>query len=174
MPAEVVLTAGLDMGIELDRLRARRVGRELRRYEAMARAARSLARRDLSERRLTERLARAKVAPAERREAVGRLLRSGAVDDERLALRRAELLADRGAGDELIRQDLADRAIAAELIERALAALEPEVGRASRVVEGRGASLKTARYLARKGFAQDSIDAACGDPVAEDAPRAVP
>ena len=153
---------------------ARRVGRELRRHEAIARAARSLARRDLSEQELTEKLARAEIAPAARREAVGRLLRAGALDDERLALRRAELLAERGAGDELIRQDLAVRAIAAEAIERSLAALEPELDRAARLVEWRGASLKTARYLARKGFSQGSIDAACEDPVAEDAPPAVP
>ena len=39
LPAEVVLRAGLDLGIELDRPRARRVRRELRRHEAMARAA---------------------------------------------------------------------------------------------------------------------------------------
>ena len=39
LPAEVVLRAGLDVGVELDRERARRVRRELRRHEAMAHAA---------------------------------------------------------------------------------------------------------------------------------------
>ena len=63
LPAEVVLVAGLDLGVELDRERARRLRRELRRHEAMSRAARSLAHRDLSEQELSDRLARANVAP---------------------------------------------------------------------------------------------------------------
>jgi SOS response regulatory protein OraA/RecX len=135
----------------------------------MNRAARALARRDLSERELNERLERSRVAPAARDEAVASLARVGIVDDERLARRRAELLAERGSGDALIRHELAGRGVAEELVEAALAALEPEHARAARILRERGSSLKTARFLARKGFSEESI----GDPVAEDAPPAV-
>jgi regulatory protein len=169
LPAEVILAAGLVVGAELGRERARRLNRELRRHEAMSRAARALARRDLSKRELSERLERSRVAPAARDEAFASLARVGIVDDERLARRRAELLAERGSGDALIRHDLAGRGVAEELVEAALAALEPEHARAARILRKRGSSLKTARFLARKGFAEESI----GDPVAEDAPPAV-
>jgi regulatory protein len=173
LPLDVVLAAGLDVGVELDRARARRLRHELRRHEASTRAARWIARRDLSERELAERLASAHIAPAAREEAVGRLVEAGAVDDERLARRRAELLAERGAGDALIRHDLLGRGIAGELIERAVAALEAEAIRAARIVESRGVSPKTVRYLGQKGFSADAIESACGEGVAEGATRAV-
>ena len=174
MPAEAVLAAGLDVGVELDRSRARRVRRELVRSEALAKAARTLARRDLTEKELAERLSEARVAPAARGEAVGRLVQAGAVDDERLARSRAEMLAERGAGDVLIRHDLTERGIAEELVEAAVGALEPEAVRAERIVAGRGSSVKTARHLARKGFSEDSIEGSCEVAIAEEAPPAVP
>jgi SOS response regulatory protein OraA/RecX len=168
-----VLAAGLDVGVELDRERARRLRRELRRHEALSRAARSLAHRDLSERELSDRLARANVAAEVRKEAVDRLVRAGAVDDARLANGRAELLARRGAGDLLVRHDLEARGIAAEHIDAALASLEPEPARAQRLVATRGPGLRTARYLSRKGFTEETIESVCEEPVAEDAPPAV-
>jgi regulatory protein len=173
LPAEVVLAAGLDVGVELDRVRGRQVRRELLRHEAMAKAARSLQRRDLSKAELSERLARAHVAPSARGETVERLVQAGAVDDERLARNRAEALAERGCGDLMIRHDLAGRGIGEERIEAAVAVLEPEPSRAERIVAKRGASVKTARYLTRKGFSSDSIEGSCGEAIAEDAPPAV-
>ena len=164
-----MLAADLAVGVELDRERARRLNRELRRHEAMSSAARALARRDLSERELNERLARSRIAPGERGEVVARLAAAGAIDDERVARGRAELLAERDSGDALIRHDLAGRGLAEELVEAALADLEPEHIRAARVLRKRGSSLTTARYLARKGFSEESI----GDPVAEGTPPAV-
>ena len=143
--------------------------RELRRHEAMSKAAAVLARRDLSEHELRQRLERSRVAPAVRDEAVTRLADTGIVDDERVARRRAELLAERGSGDALIRHDLEGRGIAQELVEAAVAALEPEPLRAAAILRKRGSGPKTLRYLARKGFSEDSI----GDPVADDAPPAV-
>jgi SOS response regulatory protein OraA/RecX len=168
-----VLAAGLDVGVELDRARARRVRRELVRHEAMTKAARSLASRNLTEKELTERLSRAEVGPAARGEALERLVRAGAVDDERFSSGRAAVLAERGAGDALIRHDLTGRGIAVELVQAALGALEPESARAVRIVERRGPSLKTARHLARKGYSRESIEGACGDAIAEGAPPAV-
>ena len=65
-------------------------------------------------------------------------------------------LADRGAGDAFIRHDLEAAGIAQDVAEDALAALEGEHERARRIVERRGASPKTARYLAGKGFSTTS------------------
>jgi regulatory protein len=173
LPAEIVLGAGLDVGVELDRPRARRLAEALREHEALQRAARSLAHSDLSEQELSERLARKNVPIAARKEAVARLVRAGAVDDGRLARGRAELLARRGGGDLLVRHDLEGRGIAPELIEQAVAELEPEHVRVQRIVAERGRGPRTARYLARKGFSEETIESACEEVVAEDAPPAV-
>jgi SOS response regulatory protein OraA/RecX len=80
------------------------------------------------------------------------------VDDERFARTRAEQLAGRGSGDALIRHDLAQRGIDAKLVEAELALLDPERERAARIVEQRGRSVKTARYLASRGFGADTLD----------------
>lgn len=168
-----MLRAGLDVGAELDRPRARRVGRELRRYEAMSQAARVLRRRDLSAAELGARLDRARIAPADRSETIARLTEAGAVDDARFALARAGALADRGAGDLLVRHDLAARGIASPSIDEAIASLEPESARAARICARRGGGAKTARYLARKGFSEDAIENSCAEGIAEDAPPAV-
>jgi regulatory protein len=139
----------------------------------MRRAARSLAHRDLSERELSDRLARANIATEVRREAVDRLVRAGAIDDERFARGRAEQLAQRGSGDLLVRHDLESRGIRAEHVEAALAALDPEAIRAERIVTARGQGLRTARYLARKGFSGETIEAVCEEPIAEGVPPVV-
>jgi SOS response regulatory protein OraA/RecX len=173
VPAEVVLGSGLDVGVELDRPRARRLRRALRRHEAMEQAARLLGGRALVEKELADRLASAGIAPTARSEAIERLTRAGAIDDERLACRRAEQLAERGAGDALIRHDLLDRGVADEVVQSAVRGLEPESNRAAGIVEKRGASLKTVRHLARKGFSTESIERTCQEAIAEDAPGAV-
>jgi SOS response regulatory protein OraA/RecX len=161
------------VGVELDRERARRVRRELRRHEAMAKAASVIRRRDVSTAELDTRLERAHVDPATRGEVVERLSAAGAVDDVRFAEQRARGLAERNAGDLLIRHDLAARGISMETIEACIESLEPETARAQRVVERRGVGPKTARYLAGKGFSEDALEAAYGEAVAEDAPPVV-
>jgi len=168
-----VLRAGLDVGVELDRERARRLRRELRRHETMERAARALRSRDLSAAELDARLDRAKVPSAARAETIERLTAAGAVDDERFARSRARSLAERGAGDFLVRHDLETRGIAVRTIESALASLEPEQVRAARICARRGTGPKTARYLARKGFSEDAIESACAEGVAEHDPSVV-
>ena len=173
LPAEVVLRAGLDVGIELDRDRARRLRRELRRHEAMGRAARALRSRDLSAAELDARLDRANVASAARAETIERLTEAGAVDDERFARSRARALADRGAGDALVRHDLETRGLAAETVGAAIESLEPEHVRAGRLCARRGPGPKTARYLARKGFSDDAIETSCAEAVAEHDPPVV-
>lgn len=124
----------------------------------MGAAIRLLRHRDRSTAELEARLAQRGVGDAEREQALETLERIGYVDDERFARSRAEQLAARGAGDALIRHDLESRGIGAAEIAAALDALEPERERAVRVVERRGRSAATVRYLAGKGFDLDTLD----------------
>lgn len=171
VPDEVALRTGLRPGLELDRQRLRLLRRELRRVEALQAAGRALAARDLSERRLAERLRRAGATPAAGREAVEALARAGLVDDERLASRRAAVLAARGKGDAAVRWELEREGIAPALVERALAELEPEAARASALAAARGGGVAAARYLLRRGFSGDSVEAAVGTFAVEDEAR---
>jgi SOS response regulatory protein OraA/RecX len=159
-PEEVVLRAGVASGIELERPLLRRLRRELRRHRALAAATRALRARQLSERRLDERLRRAGFVTRERAEAIGILRRAGFLDDERFALSRAQILAERNAGDALIRHDLRAQGFDESGIEHALADLEPESTRAARVAASRGGGVATVRYLARRGFTEEAIEAA--------------
>jgi SOS response regulatory protein OraA/RecX len=160
IPVDVVVRAGLAEGRVLERADLRLLGRELRRAEALLVATRALRGRDMSEQRLSERLERAAVAPAVVEESIGVLARAGLVDDARFAHNRAEGLAGRGYGDEAIRHDLAQQGVCGDLVEQALEGLEPERDRAGRIVARRGRGAKTARYLASKGFGQETLEAA--------------
>lgn len=86
------------------------------------------------------------------------LERLGYVDDERFARARAHELAARGSGDALIRHDLEGRGVSPELVAAAVRELEPERERARRLVEARGASVKTVRYLAARGFGEEALE----------------
>jgi SOS response regulatory protein OraA/RecX len=167
VPVEVAVRAGLDVGLELDRTRARTLRRELRRADAVSRAARSLRTRDLTAQRVRERLERGGVAPAVRDEAVAALERAGLVDDRRLAVARATALAVRGYGDAAIRYDLDRRGVAEELASDVVAALEPELARAERFAEGRNGKA-AARLLSRRGFADETVEAVVRPDVAPD------
>ena len=128
--------------------------------EALEVAARALARRDYSEQELRDRLARAGIEPAEAHETLAALRERGLLDDSRFAGARAQALAERGRGDLAIRFDLEGRGVDAELIEEALATLEPERERAERIVLGRGSGPKTARFLAQRGFDPEVVELA--------------
>jgi SOS response regulatory protein OraA/RecX len=82
------------------------------------------------------------------------------VDDERFAHGRAAALAARGLGDAAIRYDLERERVDSELVENALASLPPERERAGRIVESRGPGPATARFLARRGFGEEVVEAA--------------
>jgi regulatory protein len=168
LPVDVVARSGLVKGRALDRAALRLLRHELRRAEALAVAARALRRRDLSQRGMAERLARASVAPAAVEESLAVLSRAGLVDDSRFARTRADSLAERGYGDAAIRHDLGRQGIAQEVIEASLESLEPEAERARRLVERRGPGMKTARYLASKGFGEEALEAAVGADFAPD------
>jgi SOS response regulatory protein OraA/RecX len=161
-PVDVVVRGGLGVGVALDRVRLRQLARAVRRERALAVAGRVLRHRDVSRRRLEERLEQAGVAPATRSEAVAALVRGGLVNDARLAASRARVLAERGYGDDAIRWRLEQERLAPELVEEAVAELEPEVVRARRLVAARGASARRAGWLARRGFAEETIESAFG------------
>jgi regulatory protein len=134
----------------------------------VAAAAASLRHRALTQRELEERLERRGVRRSDREDAAKVLGDAGYLDDARFAAARAESLAERGSGDALIRHDLEARGVEAETVEAALAALAPEAERARDVVRRRGAGAGTARRLAVRGFSQDAVEEALGDPVAQD------
>ena len=158
VPSDAVVRTGLFVGRALDRETARTLGRELRRSDALARAARALRPRDRSRRTLEDRLAKAGVPALAREEALETLERVGLVDDARVAAMRAQSLAARGFGDAAIRYDLEQVGVAGELVEQALAGLEPERERARALVEQKGTGPKTARWLVSKGFDASSLD----------------
>jgi regulatory protein len=126
--------------------------------DALEIAVRALRARDRTVAELETRLAERGVGDAERSDAIETLARAGFLDDGRVACARAAALADRGAGDALIRTDLVQRGVAAELVEEALGALEDESTRAQRVLARRGRSPKTVRYLASRGFGEETLE----------------
>lgn len=123
-------------------------------------AVRLLRHRDRTTADLDRRLAAQGFVEDERTSAIATLKRTGVLDDARFAAERARVLAARGAGDSLIRHDLAAAGVDRELLEDVFGDLEPEFERARKAVERRGVTAKTARYLAGKGFSEDAIRAA--------------
>ena len=121
-------------------------------------ALRALRFRDRSAAELAARLGEGGVSSGNRHEVLETLRRAGYVDDDRLAHTRALALAERGCGDALIRDDLEGRGVALDLVERALATLQPERVRAQRVIARRGEGQKTLRYLAARGFAEEELE----------------
>jgi SOS response regulatory protein OraA/RecX len=168
VPADVVVRAGISEGQVLNRPDLRRFRRELRRAEALAAAERALRVRDLSEQELAARLERARISPPAAAAALEALGRAGLVDDGRVARHRAQALADRGYGDAAIRHDLEGRNLGQEAVQAALDALEPETDRAAHLIERRGTGLRTARYLAARGFAEEVVAAGAGPVFAND------
>jgi regulatory protein len=162
VPAEAVLAAGLDVGEELDRERARLLRRELVRLRALGVATTALSRRDRSASALADRLERAGAPPAVRRRTIEVLEQAGLVDDARVARERAAALAERGYGDAAIAADLERQGIDAELRRDALERLPAESERVRPIVERRGMGPATARYLAHRGFTEEVVAAAAG------------
>jgi regulatory protein len=165
-PVEAVAAAGLYVGCELDRERARRLARARRRAAALAHAAAALRRRALTAQELDERLRRRRVRGSDRAEAARVLGDAGYLDDARFAAARALWLAERESGDALIRDDLERRGIDGETVLAALAGLAPESKRAREVLDRRGGGPATARRLTVRGFSEDAIEQALAEHVA--------
>ena len=158
LPADAVVRTALTVGRKLDRPKARELARELRRAKALAAAKRSLAASGRSERALEQRLALAGHSAAAREDAIASLGRAGIVDDARLAENRAELLARRGYGDAWIRADLGRRLISSDIVADAVAALEPELERAQRLLAGQSLTPALLRRLSGRGFSRDTLE----------------
>jgi regulatory protein len=158
VPGVAVLEAGLAVGRPLEREQARALGRALRRAHAGDVALRALARRERSRAELDERLARAGVRDGDRHATLERASEAGLVDDARFAETRARLLAERGAGDLLVLQDLQRHGIDEAVAREAVSRLEHEPARATRIADARGRTPRTLRYLASRGFAAESLD----------------
>jgi regulatory protein len=161
LPAAAVVSAGLMLGVELDRGKARELGRALRRSEALGRAAAALARHDHSTAGLDAALARRGIPAAAREGALATMTRLGYLDDARFAAERAASLARRGYGDEAIVHDLRGRGVTPDQLEAALATLEPELERARRLA-ATSAPAKAGRTLAARGFAPETIESVLG------------
>lgn len=169
VPSDVAVRARLAVDAELDRAALRRIRRELRRSEALAAATRALRHRDRSRAELRRRLVDAGISPWACDQALETLGDAGFLDDPRFARERARVLAARGSGDALIRADLVGAGLGEAEVTDAVASLEPERDRAATVVEARGASGTTARWLARRGFGEDAIESSLRGLVADDA-----
>jgi len=85
----------------------------------------------------------------------------------RYAAGRAELLAERGYGDEAIRLDLERRGIDREQVEHTLSSLPEEQERARGIAAALGDATRAARALARKGFSPETIEVVAPDTRAE-------
>jgi len=162
VPADAVVRVGLVVGRAIDRETARSLGRELRRSEAVGAALRVLRYRDQSRRRLEQRLTRRGIRAAAREDALEALESAGFVDDARVATARAQGLAERGYGDAAIRFALEAEGLAAEAVEEALAALEPEGDRARALLAARGDPRQGVRWLASKGFDASTLEDVAG------------
>jgi SOS response regulatory protein OraA/RecX len=152
VPADAVVRSGLVVGRALDRVTARALARELRRSKALDVALRALRHRDYSRSRIEARLAERGTRAATLADALETLERVGLVDDARVGVARAQQLAGRGFGDAAIRYALEGEGLTAEVVDDALAILEPEQERARLVLAARGRTPKTVRWLAAKGF----------------------
>ena len=126
--------------------------------DALDQALRALRHRDRSTVEIDRYLESRGITDDERQRALETLVRTDLVDDRRYAERRAQSLVDRGAGNAVIRHELARAGLDPDVIDDVLASLRPERERAEAIVARRGAGPKTARYLAGKGFSYDVVE----------------
>jgi regulatory protein len=135
--------------------------------DAVEQALRALRHRERTAGQVDAHLAERGFGEQEREAAIETLARTGIVDDRRFAESRAATLARKGAGDAFIRHDLTAAGVDREVVEDALATLDDEAKRARQVVERRGASARTVRYLVAKGFPADVARTVVAESMAE-------
>lgn len=159
VPLACVADARLEVGATLDRERARTLNRSLRGQRALGAALRALRSADHSRASLDSRLEQRGVGEEERATVLSIVERAGLVDDARLAAGRAETLARRGYGDAAILADLERRGVPETTAHAAVAGLDSESVRASRVLVSSGRRGTSAvRLLATRGFGEDVLE----------------
>lgn len=158
IPLIAAARAGLSVGKRLEREDLRLLRRELRRAEALTKATRMLARRPLPRALLEDRLERKGVAPAALEEAVEVLEQAQYLNDHSYALDRARSLAERGYGDAAVRHILEQEGVASELIEQAVASLDPEIDRARALALADPDRRRLLGRLARRGFSCETVE----------------
>jgi len=158
IPLTAAARAGLSIGKRLEREDLRLLGRELRRAEALAKATRMLARRPLPRALLEERLEKKGVAPVALEEAVEVLEQAHYLNDRSYALERARSLAEHSYGDAAVHYILEQERVDSELIEEAIASLEPEVERARALLAATADRRRTLRRLVTRGFSAETLE----------------
>ena len=120
----------------------------------------ALSRRELSHAELVARLERSGIDSEDAELASSQLTQAGYQSDERAAEERARVLAARLHGDLAIRIDLRRRGISEADVGSALAGIDPELVRAEALARRSGGADQLARALHRKGYTEDTIEAA--------------
>ena len=120
----------------------------------------ALSRRELSRAELVARLERAGIDREDAERASSQLAEAGYQSDERTATERARVLAARLQGDLAIRVDLRRRGIAEHNVDAALEGIDSELARAEALARRAGDPAQLARALHRKGFTEDTVEAA--------------
>jgi regulatory protein len=128
--------------------------------EALETGLKALSRRELSRAELVARLERSGIDPEDAELASSQLTRAGYQSDTRAAEERARVLAGRLQGDLAIRVDLRGRGISEVDVDAALAGIDAEPARAEKLARRAGEPAQLARALQRKGYSDDTIEAA--------------
>jgi regulatory protein len=128
--------------------------------QALEAALKALSRRELSHAELVARLERSGIDSKDAELASSRLTQAGYQSDERAAEERARVLAARLHGDLAIRVDLRRRGISEVDVDSALEGIDPELDRADALARRSGSAEQLARALHRKGYTDDTIEAA--------------
>ncbi|MGH3018218.1 MAG: regulatory protein RecX [Gaiellaceae bacterium] len=128
--------------------------------QALEAGIKALSRRELSHAELIARLERSGIDSEDAELASSQLTHAGYQSDERAAEERARVLATRLHGDLGIRADLRRRGISDVDVDAALEGIDPELARAEALVRKAGSAEQLARALHRKGYTDDTIEAA--------------
>jgi regulatory protein len=128
--------------------------------QAVEAGLKALSRRELSHAELVARLERSGIDSEDAELASSQLTQAGYQSDERAAEERARVLAARLHGDLAIRIDLRRRGISEVDVSSALAGIDPELVRADALARRSRSADQLARALHRKGYTEDTIEAA--------------
>jgi regulatory protein len=128
--------------------------------QALEAGIKALSRRELSHAELVARLERSGIDSEAAELASSQLTQAGYQSDERAAEERARVLAARLHGDLAIRVDLRRRGISEVDVDAALEGIDSELDRADALARRSANAEQLARALHRKGYTEDTIEAA--------------